>query len=257
MTQNEILDALEGPRFGSLPMTDKTDAIDGILKYLYALRGYTVADNIQAEIDTATSMLEYKLSHSFAHLTVAEIKLALEQGIIGYFTKDKRLTIANYLEWLTKYSTSQERAEAVEARVARQKQLSQSQAGALLPEADLARLNEDAGRRSALREFDNFCKSGKLDFVCQGYGAMIYDFLIQRGCFNPNDATIRAAYKRSKNHLRGGVRTRGILQQLGSVIVDFNPERAMAAQLLDYSTKCELLAMFFSTLKARKMPLNV
>lgn len=255
MTTNEILAAMNGPRFGQLPMQDKADVIDGILKYLYSLRGYTVADNVQPEIDAAVNVLEDRLSYRWPHLTAGEIKLALELGVTGYFTKDKRLTIANYLDWISKYNTSPERADAVDAKMNRQRSLTQSQAAALLPAEDIERKNEEAGRSAALKEFERFKQCGRLDICVQGYGAMIYDYLLKRGCLNPSDALIREAYKRSKNHMRGGVQSRQ--RRIGDVIADFNPERAEASQLLDWSTKCELLTMYYSTLQARGMSLQL
>jgi len=255
MTKNEILAAMNSPKFGSLPMKDKEDSIDGVLKYLYSLRGYTVADGVQPEIDAAVRVLEDRIAHRFQHLTVDEIRLALEMGVTGYWTKDKRLTIANYLDWLSKYNTSPERAEAVDERMNRHKSLTQSQAAALLPAEDIERKNEEAGRSAALKEFERFKQCGRLDICVQGYGAMIYDYLLKRGCLNPSDALIREAYKRSKNHMRGGVQPRQ--RRIGDVIADFNPERAEASQLLDWSTKCELLTMYYSTLQARGMSLQL
>lgn len=256
MTTNEILAAMNGPRFGQLPMQDKADVIDGILKYLYSLRGYTVADNVQPEIDAAVNVLEDRLAHRWPHLTAGEIKLALELGVTGYFTKDKRLTIANYLDWISKYNTSPERADAVDAKMNRQRSLTQSQAAALLPAEDIARKNEEAGRNSALKEYQRFCETGKLDICVLGYGAMIFDYLLKRGCFNPTDNIIREAYRRSKNHLKHGVRD--VKQRrIGEVLSDFRPETAPAQQLLDYATKCELLSMYYGTLKARGMQLQL
>ena len=255
MTKNEILAAMNAPKFGSLPMNDKEDALDGVLKYLYSLRGYTVADGVQPEIDAAVHVLEDRIAHRFPHLTVDEIRLALELGVTGYWTKDKRMTIANYLDWLSKYNTSPERAEAVDDRMNRQKTLSANQAAALLPAEDIARKNEEAARSAALREFDRFKQCGRLDICVQGYGAMIYDYLLQRGCLNPSDALIREAYKRSKNHLRGGVPSR--TRRISDVVADFVPDKAEASQLLDWSTKCELLTMYYSTLHARGMQLQL
>ena len=255
MTKNEILAAMNAPKFGSLPMNDKEDALDGVLKYLYSLRGYTVADGVQPEIDAAVHVLEDRIAHRFPHLTVDEIRLALELGVTGYWTKDKRMTIANYLDWLSKYNTSSERAEAVDDRMNRQKTLSANQAAALLPAEDIARKNEEAARSAALREFDRFKQCGRLDICVQGYGAMIYDYLLQRGCLNPSDALIREAYKRSKNHLRGGVPSR--TRRISDVVADFVPDKAEASQLLDWSTKCELLTMYYSTLHARGMQLQL
>ena len=255
MTKNEILAAMNAPKFGSLPMNDKEDALDGVLKYLYSLRGYTVADGVQPEIDAAVHVLEDRIAHRFPHLTVDEIRLALELGVTGYWTKDKRMTIANYLDWLSKYNTSSERAEAVDDRMNRQKTLSANHAAALLPAEDIARKNEEAARSAALREFDRFKQCGRLDICVQGYGAMIYDYLLQRGCLNPSDALIREAYKRSKNHLRGGVPSR--TRRISDVVADFVPDKAEASQLLDWSTKCELLTMYYSTLHARGMQLQL
>ena len=256
MTTNEILAAMNGPKFGSLPLNDKEDAIDGVLKYIYSLRGYTVADGVQPEIDAAMRVLVDRSATRFPYLTVDEIRLALELGVTGYWTKDKRLTIANYLDWLSKYNTSAERAEAGDQKMNRQKSLTQSQASALLPDVDIARKNEEAGRSAALREYDAFCKTGRLDICVQGYGAMIYDYLLAHGKLNPSDALIRQAYDRSKNHLRGGVQRRG-MHRIGETIAEFNPSKAPAEQLLDWSTKCELLTMFFSTLHARGMQLQL
>jgi len=200
-------------------------------------------------------VLEDRIAHRFPHLTVDEIRLALELGVTGYWTKDKRMTIANYLDWLSKYNTSPERAEAVDDRMNRQKTLSANQAAALLPAEDIARKNEEAARSAALREFDRFKQCGRLDICVQGYGAMIYDYLLQRGCLNPSDALIREAYKRSKNHLRGGVPSR--TRRISDVVADFVPDKAEASQLLDWSTKCELLTMYYSTLHARGMQLQL
>lgn len=248
---------MNAPKFGVLPMNDREDALDGVLKYLYSLRGYTVADGVQPEIDAAVRVLEDRIAHRFPHLTVDEIRLALEMGITGYFTKDKRMTIANYLDWLEKYNSSRERAEAVDDRINRQKQLTQSQAAALLPAEDIARKNEEAARGAAMKEFARFCECGCLDICVQGYGAMIFDYLLKRGCFNPTDNIIREAYRRSKNHMRGGVRKRGQLATVGDTLRDFNPDSAPAQQLLDWSTKCELLSMYYGTLKARGMQLQL
>ena len=258
MTKNEILAAMNAPKFGSLSMNDKQDALDGVLKYLYSLRGYTVADGVQPEIDAAVHVLEDRCAHRFPHLTVDEIRLALEMGVTGYWTKDKRMTIANYLDWLAKYNTSAERAEAVDDKLNRQKTLTANQAAALLPAEDIERKNDEAGRNAALKEFERFKQCGRLDICVQGYGAMIYDYLLKRGCLNPSDALIREAYKRSKNHLPGGVpQRRNRLQTIGDTIASFNPDRASSDQLLDWSTKCELLTMYYSTLHARGMQLQL
>ena len=255
MTTQEILNALEGPRFGSLPMQDKQDAIDGVLKYLYSLRGYTVADNVQPEIDAAVNVLEDRIAHRWPHLTVNEIRLALELGVTGYYTKDKRLTIANYLDWLGKYNTSPERAEAVDRRMNQQKQLTSQQASRLLPAEDIARRNEEAGRSAALKEYARFCECGRLDICVQGYGAMIFDYLVKRGNINPTDNIIREAYRRAKTHTRQA--TRGVMIRIGDAVRDFNPDTAPVQQLLDWSTKCELLTMYYSTLHARGLQLQL
>ncbi len=257
MTTEEIINAMNsGMRFGSLQIQDKRDALDGILKYLYAIRGYTVADNIQPEIDAAVGVLEDRIAHRFPHLTIDEIRLALEVGVTGYWTKDKRMVIANYIDWLSKYSSSPERADAVEQRLKAQKTLTQSQAAALLPAEDIARKNEEAARSAALREYERFCQCGHLDFFLQGYGAMIYDYLLKKGKLNPNEELIRKAYARSKNHLRGGVPVRGT-RRIDETLSTFTPESATPEQLLDWSTKCELLSMYYSTLKARGMVLQL
>lgn len=266
MTKNEILSVLSGPKFGALGIDDKKDAIDGVLKYIYGLRGYTVADGMQAEIDSAVGIIEDRLTHRFPHLTVGEIKLALELGVTGFWTKDKRLTIANYLDWLAKYSSSPERAEAVEERIASQKSLTQSQASTLLPASDVAHLNEEAGRRAAQREFDAFCRVGHLEIMLQGYGAMIYDYLIKHGCFNPNDNAIRTAYERSK-HTRSTYdevttrQERGFFGDMRTAVIrtarSINAKTTPVQHLLDWATKCELLSMYFATLKARGMQLQV
>ena len=256
MTTNEILAAMNGPRFGQMTMQDRCDVIDGVLKYLYSLCGYTVADNVQPEIDTAVNVLEDRIAHRWSHLTAGEIKLALELGVTGYFTKNKRLTIANYLDWIGKYNTSSERAEAVEAKMNRQKQLTFKQASRLLPAEDVARKNEEAGRSAALREYERFRQCGYLDITLQGYGAMIYDYLVRHSKLNPNEAAIREAYRRGKNHLKGSA-GRGNTSRIDAVITDFNPEKAEPSQLLDWSTKCELLTMYYSTLRARNLPLQL
>jgi len=256
MTTNEILSAMNGLRFGQMTMQDRCDVIDGILKYLYSLRGYTVADNVQPEIDAAVKVLEDRISHRWPHLTAGELKLALELGVTGYFTKDKRLTIANYLDWISKYNASSERAEAVEAKMNRQKQLTFQQASRLLPAEDVARRNEEAGRNAALREYERFCQCGKLDITLQGYGAMIYDYLVRHGKLNPNEAAIREAYRRGSHASRTAERALRA-QHIGEVVQALNPDKAEPSQLLDWSTKCELLTMYYSTLRARNLPLQL
>ena len=89
----------------------------------------------------------------------------------------------------------------------------------------------------------------------EAHGVGLGNYLLKHGCLNPSDALIREAYKRSKNHMRGGVQPRQ--RRIGDVIADFNPERAEASQLLDWSTKCELLTMYYSTLQARGMSLQL
>ena len=252
MTTYEIKAARVGVPVGTLTIKDRSDALDGILKRIYALKGFTVADNVQPEIDIAVRELEDKLAHRWTGFTIGEVALALESGVSGFFGADNRLTIANYFSWLTKYERCDERREAI-GELAKQNKASRVvDPQQLLPPEEQAARNERAGREAALREWEAFKRYGRLDIFLDGYAAMICDYLMRKGKLNATEATIRQAYRQAKTR-----RTDKQTNSIGDVIKTFNPTTAPASELLDFATKRELLSMYYDSLRRRGVELQV
>jgi len=252
MTTYEVKAARVGVPVGMLTMKDRSDALDGILKRIYALKGFTVADNVQPEIDIAVRELEDKLAHRWTSFTMGEVALALESGVSGFFGADNRLTIANYFSWLTKYERSDERSDAIYELAKLKKATRVVDPQRLLPPEEQAARNERAGREAALCEWERFKKCGRLDICIDGYAAMIYDYLTRKGKLNATEATISQAYRQAKTR-----HTDKQTYRIGDVIKTFNPATAPASELLDWATKRELLSMYYESLRRRGVELQI
>lgn len=233
MTTYEIQGARLMGSIASMEAKDRRDALDGILKNIYALKGFTVADKVQPEIDEAVARLEDKVVQRWPGMTIGEVNIALEAGVCGELGgNDRRLTIANYFGWLNAYVASPERRDAMNVISRRT-----APASAQLEERPVGDRNDDAGRAGANALWDAYKRTGRVETVTLGYPAMVYDWLHARGKVKPTDETVREA-ERQAARLR------------------MDTWRA-ATGALDYATKTVLLEKYFHSLRSRGAELNI
>lgn len=252
INRDEIIAAAQAKPLGdsSIRITDRNAALDGFLKRLYSMKGYTVADNVQAEVDLAVRELEDRLVHRYAHLTLGEVWLALDYGIQGEYGKDTRLTVQNYLQWIATYSKRAERQEAIEElnRI-RGKEFARK-AMPVISAEEQARRNERACKEQLRREWQRFKETGELDMITGGCAEVLCDYLVQKGKLNARPETMDLAAKRGR--ARYFRKRSNLFHRYGMMLgIDERDDSKREQICIEKQTKHELLAMHFESLRAR------
>lgn len=107
---------MQGQKIGTVGLTEKEAAIRQYIETCYAMKHQNISAD---EIGIEASNIENSVSHSFAHLTLGEVRLALEAGIVGEFGSNQA-NPANFLTWITAYNKCADRATACEILARRQ-----------------------------------------------------------------------------------------------------------------------------------------
>lgn len=239
VTKQEIIAARSAAPIGTLEPKFTMQALDGILKIIYGMKGLTVADGMQKEVDAIIGPIHDKLRTRYQFFTLGEVSIALEAGVCGEWNTDKRICIASILSWLAAYQKYDIRQEAIQ-EINKGVHRKIAPASALLPAADVARMNEDACIRGIKAAWAAFKEKGDMDIIFDGYAANLCDYLINRGKLKARDETVREAWERSRRRV---IRNGGIAEA-------FNDR-------MDYAAKRELLTMYFGSLKQRNVELQI
>ena len=251
MTTNEIKRARGGIQVNRLEAKDRTDALDGVIKRIYALKGLSVEKQVQPEIDLTVAELTKRLLESYPTMTLGEVSIALEAGITGEYGKDVRLTIANCLVWLRTYYWSDDRKDAI--RELEEERKRERRAANLL-EAPDDESRDRAFCSEIMKQWRFYRENKRLDILFDGFAAKMYDHLVKKGKLRATEATIRKAHQNAQSHNRDKGAETG---QIGALINKVTEDTASANGLLDYATKRELLTMYFDSLIARGAVLNL
>ena len=251
MTTNEIKRARGGIQVNHLDAKDRADALDGVIKRIYALKGLSVEKQVQPEIDLTVAELTKRLLESYPTMTLGEVSIALEAGITGEYGKDVRLTIANCLVWLRTYYWSDDRKDAI--RELEEERKRERRAANLL-EAPDDESRDRAFCSEIMKQWRFYRENKRLDILFDGFAAEMYDHLVKKGKLRATEATIRKAHQNAQSHNRDkGAET----WQIGALIDKLTEDTTSANSLLDYATKRELLTMYFDSLIARGAVLNL
>lgn len=237
ITKDDIKIARKGAKsLGELDAQDRHDALEGILKRTYALKGYSVEGPIVQEVEAILTETEPRISSRHSRLTLGEVALAWEAGVCGDFGADTRITIATLIAWTSKYSQLEERKEAIEELY------QESRPSHLLPARDIEARNRDACRRWALSQWEHYKQHDDLEKdLLDGFAVKIYEYLESLHKVNPSEETQRAARLRAEKRLK----------EKGKV----NALRLEVATQNAY--KAELLRMYYGSLKARGVELRI
>lgn len=193
MTTQEIIAARAAKNVASLDTATRASALEGTLKKLYAMKGYSLAD-AEAEVGIAVQELNTRLVIRWPYLTMGEVLLALEAGICGEYTSDKRLSVANYITWLNAYAKSDERREAMET-LSRQKPKPKG----LLSKANIQAMNERAIVDGVKKAWQSFQETGEIGITADGWAAAMCEWLMFKGKLNPSPQTLAEVSRKYTN----------------------------------------------------------
>lgn len=238
MTKEEIMNARNGAKpLGQFARQDRKEAIDGVLKGIYAMMGF-IAEPQEVE-EIVTGILD-RISTRFQHLTVGELVLAWEAGVSGEYGKERRICIANLLSWLSSYVESDVRKDALTQIIKTQRTEAR-----MLSQGDIEARNREACLRMARTQWQHYKATGSLEAsLLAGTAAAICDYLVSAGKLRASDATQAEAISRAKEQRK----LRGIPESLGRIGTQGE---------LDSMAKRELLAMYYGSLVARGVELTV
>lgn len=230
ITVEEIKGALRGAKqFRDLEASVRLQALDGILKRAYALKGYVVEASTQSEVTVSAEELERKISQRWPFLTLGEVMLALEAGVCGDYPGETRLAIANYIRWLGAYVASPERRTALEEAMAEKRR--ETRPEHILPAATRETLNARANREGALKAFRSFKESGDMGITLDGRAASIYDYLSDLGKIKVTPETWAEAQRRAS--VSAGRKTFASLVSSGPAGADWSAKRYLLGRYFE------------------------
>lgn len=243
MNSNEIISAYNAPKIGTISPAELKKGINVIFHEAYALAG---SEPVEATIISNTATLSKKVAGCYRHLTLAEVRLAIEYGLSGQLGNRTSLQLANVFGWVETYSKSPERIDAIKTAtnaVAYQNRYYQSQ----LPETV-----EDATKRTdeaRIRKFWEWYKEHGWDFWCAEYEDQMYGILEKKGKFrNVTDKTLEECRKRASHRMAS---QKG-LSKLFNTIAD-----TKQSSRFDAFYHAEIVHFYFDTLKERKIELSL
>lgn len=243
ITTNEIIGARMGVQaFGSLSRDQRRAALDGVLKRLYALKGYSIAEYTQGEIDAQVEEVAKTLEAKWRHLTVGEVWIALQAGVCREYGQDNRLCVSNYIAWLNAYSKSPERREAL----IEMGQASRTPAPRLSG-GEIALMNERACRQGALESWENYKKRRDLGINLDGWAACVCDYLVRKGKINPTAQTLEQVARDTRKSPKAN-------KSIGRLLDDLFDKGVNA---MDYAGKRGLLESYYASLLTRGAELTI
>lgn len=180
MTQEEIVKAIStGKPLGSIDLGSKEAALRNYIEKVYQMKGMEQkGDRLRIEVGT----LEDKLSHAYAHLTLAEVQLALEAGVTGEFKDVSTVpNVANFLSWVAFYNRCADRADAL--KVARSRRDAEEMRNARFVADEMAaRLNAQAFEDEPNKAYAKYLAEGREGFTLAQYlDKVVYEGLIRHG----------------------------------------------------------------------------
>lgn len=180
MTQEEIVKAMcDGKPLGSIDLGTKEVALRSYIDKIYQMKGMEQKGD-RLNIETGT--LENKLSHAYTHLTLAEVRLALEAGVTGEFKDVSTVpNVANFLSWVAFYNRCADRADAL--KVARSRKDAEDRRNSQLVANEMAaRLNAQAFEQEPAKAYAKYLAEGREGFTLPQYIAnVVYEGLIRHG----------------------------------------------------------------------------
>lgn len=233
MTTQEIINARTNAKaLSSLAGATMENCIEGAISRSYAMKGYSLSDEVAAEIRIAVRELSPRVMMRWPFLTPGEIVLAFEAGVCGDYGTDKRLNVANYIAWLNAYVRSDERREAIESMTRKV----QTKPEYLLPASDIEQRNNTAIVKGLRQAWASFKLTGELGVSTNIWAGTMADWLLKTGKMNPTKETFsRAAMKHKKPS-----------QDIADIIKE-------GVSNADMATKRELLEMYFKNLIDRNV----
>ncbi len=239
ITIGEILNALKGSCLSSMSPAERRETFERISRSTLALSGYTIADGIEDMAKPIADILYNRVYERYPGLRDKEIELALQGGIMGEWTKTRVPTAANVGTWVEAYIKSDIHRDAMKQVAAKARSLNSG-----VSEELKAEMNDKARRDAALKAWEDFKTTGKLDIFLDGYAVMIYDYLANCGVLKPSRETIEQAFRASRAKADSNAFAR-----IG--------ETADKSYRGDWRTKRELLSMFFKYLRESGKELRI
>ena len=164
---------MQGDKFAQVSIDERKAALESIVRRIYQLKDLPEKD--MASLAGIINDLEYRISHRWPSITLAEIALALEAGCCGEYTRETKPTTANMAQWLAMYFGSQDRADAL-------KKKSTMVEVQTVAWQEREKLNEEFRQKEPAYLWDIFCRGDEkeLDYefnTMAGYVACVFDAL--------------------------------------------------------------------------------
>lgn len=171
MTQDSIITALQGKALGAESLAQRENTLRGIIATVYQMKRMSLSEET---LDGEVRSFGPRLAADFRHLTLQEIRIALEAGICGEYGTATVPNVANFLQWVAIYNRSAERASAKETLTRRNASLAARVS--TIDRAEIDRKNAEALRTSPHEAFEEYRREGRKAFRLPQYVARcVYD----------------------------------------------------------------------------------
>lgn len=176
MTQDSIIVALQGKALGAETLAGRENTLRGIIATVYQMKRQSISEEA---LDGEVRSFEPRLAADFRHLTLQEVRIALEAGICGEYGTATVPNVANFLQWVAIYSRSAERASAKETLARRNASLAARVS--TIDRAEIDRKNAEALASSPAEAYATYCREGRRGFVFpQFLSRCVYDPLREK-----------------------------------------------------------------------------
>lgn len=201
MTIQEITIALNaGKPIGQLSLVQKEDALRTAIESVYRMKSMR---RDKETINSDAALLEKKLTTSYPHLTIAEVDLALTNGVAGEFKDVSSVpNVANMISWIAFYNRSADRDEAL--RIAKQKQaFADAMTARLVRDREADGRNAKALAEEPAKAYAIYLAEGRDGFCLPQYiSEVVYPGLLKMGRMTkPTASTIEYAKQQANHYL--------------------------------------------------------
>lgn len=180
MTTQEIITAMKAMSpIGQCSLTQKEDCCRMYIEDVYKMKNMR---RDKEQIGAESRTLEQKLTTSYPHLTLAEVRLAMEAGVTGQFNDLSTVpNMANMIAWIAFYNRSSERAFA-QQQYKGTRDIAQAIASRIEREQKASELNARALSEEPEKAYSTYLKEGRNGFVLPQYiSEVVYPGLIRMG----------------------------------------------------------------------------